>query len=216
MIKKTRVLRSDFLGVYCSVSDDFALVPYPIEESEFKRLSDILGVNLYRVMVGNSPLIGSLVASSSLGVIVAKDYAPDDFLVEQEIPVLMLNEKLNAIGNNIIMNRHGAIAHTGLSKASVKLIEDTFGIEVIKRTIGGIKTVGSVAVMNERGMLVTPTVTEDEIKFLEDLFRVQVKTATANFGSIYVGSAILTNSNGTAVGMSTTPIELGRIDDTLS
>jgi translation initiation factor 6 len=65
-------------------------------------------------------------------------------------------------------------------------------------------------------MIVTPTVTEEEIAKLTDYFGVQAKPGTANFGSIYVGSSMVANSNGVLVGTKSTPIEIGRIDEVLS
>ena len=86
----------------------------------------------------------------------------------------------------------------------------------MKGTIGGIKTVGSASVLSAKGMLVTPDADEEEMKFLSDLFKVPVKSGTANFGNMYVGSSILANSKGVLVGKDTTPVEIGRIDDILS
>ena len=57
-------------------------------------------------------------------------------------------------------------------------------MEVIKTSVGGIKTVGSVSVLTKKGMIVTPTVTEDELEFLSHLFKVEAKPGTANFDSI--------------------------------
>lgn len=216
MIKKLRILRSNFIGVYCRVSENYALVPRPIEAENAEFVEDLFGVKAIRLFVGNSPLVGALVAMDDNAIVVSRDYYPEELDSDVDLNIVTLHERINAMGNNIVMNSKAAVVHKDFSKAAVKKLADVLGIEVIRSTIGGIKTVGSVSVLTKKGMLVTPTVSEDEQSFLSDLFGVQVKTGTANFGSIYVGTSVLANSKGVATGEATTSIEIGRIDDTLS
>lgn len=216
MLKKLRILRSDFIGVYSRVSEKYALVPGTIEDEEKAFVEQHFGVKTVSLFVGNSPLVGALISMSDKAIVVSRDYLPEDLSSELDLEVVTLHEKINAMGNNIVMNSKAAVIHKDFSKIAVKKISDILDIEVIRSTIGGIKTVGSVSVLTEKGMLVTPTASEDELSFLSDLFGVQVKTGTANFGSIYVGTSVLANSKGIGVGELTTSIEIGRIDDTLS
>lgn len=216
MIEKLRILRSNFIGVYCRVSESYALVPGSIETETHEAVQKIFGVKNIKLFVGNSPLVGALVAMSDHAIVVSRDYYPDDLNSDTDLNIVTLNERINAMGNNIVMNSKAAVIHRDFSKSAVKKLSDALDIEVIRSTIGGIKTVGSVSVLTKKGMLVTPTVSEEEQSFLADLFGVQVRTGTANFGSIYVGTSVLANSKGIAVGDATTSIEIGRIDDTLS
>ncbi len=216
MLKKLRILKSDFIGVYCRVSERYAIVPTPIEDENAASFEELFGVSVIRTFVGNSPLVGALVAMNDSAIIVSRDFYPEDIGTESDLNIITLREKINAMGNNIVMNSKAAIVHRDFSKGAVRKISDSLGIEVIRATIGGIKTVGSVSVLTSRGMLVTPTISEEEQSFLSDLFGVQVRTGTANFGSIYVGTSVLANSRGIGVGEATTAIEIGRIDDTLS
>lgn len=216
MIRKLRILKSNFIGVYCRVSEDYAILPRTTEDSVADSVRELFDVKVIRLLVGNSTLIGALMALNGSSIVVSRYYHPDNTIMEEDLNVVIIRDRLNAMGNNIVMNDHAAIIHKDFSSSTVKKLQDSLGIEVIRSTIGGIKTVGSVSVVTEKGMLVTPTVTEDEQKFLADLFKVQVKTGTANFGSIYVGTSILANTRGIAVGEATTSIEIGRVDDTLS
>ena len=214
MIRKLRILKSDFIGVYCRVSDNRAIVPYAIESEVSDQIRDYFSVEVIHVH-GETPLVGSLIAMNSQCLV-----APEGFLngsvKNGGITVVTLREKLNAMGNNIVMNDRAAIVHKEFSTRSVKKLEDDLDMEVIRSSIGGVKTVGSVSVLTGKGMLVTPTIRDDEVDFLKNYFKVPVNSGTANFGSIYVGTSILANRHAIAVGESTTPIEIGRIDDTLS
>ncbi|EQD75670.1 translation initiation factor IF-6 [mine drainage metagenome] len=95
------------------------------------------------------------------------------------------------------------------------MISDALGVEVLRQTIGGIKTVGSASIVTNKGMLVNPETNDEEIDQLSKFFKVPVKAGTANYGSIFVGSCMIANSKGALVGWDTTPIEIGRIDDVL-
>lgn len=219
MIKKISILKNNFIGLYARVWEDIAFLPLGVEQETVREFEESMGVRVERVLINQSYLIGSLMVMNSNGIIVARN-GTDERLPEDlnGRNVLFLKDKINAVGNDIIANdRGGAIIHRGgFSASSKKKIEDTLGVEVIKGTIGKIKTVGSAAVISKRGMLVTPEADEDEMKFLSEFFGVPVKSGTANFGNIYVGSSVLANSRAVFVGKETTPIEIGRIDDVLS
>ena len=217
MIKKLSILDSDFIGVYSRVWDDIALIPKTMPESAEKEFEEILGVKAIRTIIDNSYLIGCLSVMNSNGIILSSTVENGaSHKIYGDRNVLFLKDKINAIGNDIITNDHAAMIHKSFTESSKKKIEDALGIEVVKGTIGGVKTVGSVGVVTNKGMLVSPETTEEELKKISDLFKVNAKPGTANFGSIFVGSSILANSKGIFVGKSTTPIEIGRIDDSLS
>lgn len=217
MIRKISILKSNYIGVYARAWDDIAILPTTVEEEVAFDVKEILGVEVKKTLVNNSNLIGSMTVMNSTGVIVAQNGWEGGFELEMAgRNILYLKDKFNAVGNDIISNDHAAMIHTGFNQSSRMKIEDALGVEVIKGTIGGIKTVGSVAVVTQKGMLVTPESSEEEQEFLSNLFKVPVKAGTANFGNMYIGSSIIANSKGILVGKDTTPIEIGRIDDIFS
>ncbi len=216
MIKKISILQSDFIGVYAKVWEDLAFLPAGIDQKDEMEVSSSLDVRTFRVLIDNSNLIGTLVSINSNGIVIG--FTGTDFGLPDGIDrnMIFLKDKLNAVGNNIVANDRAAMVHKGFTASAIKKISDALDVEVIKGTIGGIKTVGSAAVLTKRGMLVTSETTEDEITELKEIFKVPVKPGTANFGNPYVGSSVLANSKGVLIGRETTPIEIGRIDDILS
>ncbi len=190
-----------------------AYAPFSLEDEEENKISSALKVPVHKIVLADSYLIGSMMAGNSNGMIFSGMASIDGLNGFGDRNTLVLKDKINAIGNDIVANDHAALIHRGFSKNSVKQIEDCLGVEAIKSSIGGIKTVGSVAVLTPKGMLVTPTATEEEVDFLSHLFHVNVKLGTANFGSIYVGSSMVANSKGVLIGSRSTPIEVGRADE---
>ena len=215
MIKKIDIDSSDFVGLFARVSDDVAIFSSSFDTKTADDISLFLKVKAVRADLNGINLAGSLVTMNSNGIIMPREsrIEPDELGGRN---VLYLKDKVNAMGNDILTNDRGAIIHKNFGKSSMKEIQDALDVEVIKGEIGGVRTVGSVSVLTPKGMLVTPTADEDEMKRLSLFFKVPIKQATANFGSIYVGSAMMANSSGVIVGTTTTPIELGRIDEALS
>ncbi|MCL5732910.1 MAG: translation initiation factor IF-6 [Candidatus Thermoplasmatota archaeon] len=193
-----------------------AFVPVPIEDDSLRDIEEGLQVQTEKILIDNSNLIGSLMVLNSRGIILPVNSEKLDLNLASGRNILYLKDRINAVGNDIVANDHAAMVHRGYTASSIKKIADTLDVEVVKGTIGGIKTVGSASVLSAKGMLVTPDADEEEMKFLSDLFKVPVKSGTANFGNMYVGSSILANSKGVLVGKDTTPVEIGRIDDILS
>lgn len=215
MIKKIDIDSSDFVGLFARVSDDIAIFSRNFDSKTADDISLFLKVKAIRADLNGINLAGSLVSMNSNGIIMPRESRIEsDELGGRN--VVYLKDKVNAMGNDILTNDRGAIIHKNFGKSSLKEIQDALDVEVLKSEIGGVKTVGSVSVLTPKGMLVTPTADEEEMKRLSQFFKVPIKQATANFGSIYVGSAMMANSSGVIVGTTTTPIELGRIDEALS
>lgn len=217
MIEKISILRSNFIGVYGKAWEDVVFLPSNVEDEVAAQISQGLQAPVEKLLIDNSSLIGTFIALNSNGIVISRNGTDHDFSKNlQDRNILILKDKVNAIGNDVVANDHAAMIHKAFTASSQKKIEDALGVEVVKGTIGGIKTVGSAATLTKKGMLVTPEATEEEMKVLSELFKVPVKEGTANFGNMYVGSSIVANSKGVFVGKDTTPIEIGRIDDILS
>ncbi|MHB1492926.1 MAG: translation initiation factor IF-6 [Thermoplasmataceae archaeon] len=218
MIRKISILTNNFIGINARAWEEIAFIPTNSEPQLESDFQEVLGVKPTRCYLDNTGLIGVLLTMNKNGIIVNGNVSPEfikGLIPDSDINVVSVNDSINAVGNDIVTNDHGAIIHEDFSKKSEKLISDALGVEVVRKTIGGIKTVGSASVVTNKGMLVNPETTDEEIDYLTNFFKVPVKIGTANYGSIFVGSCIIANSKGALVGSSTTPIEIGRIDDVL-
>lgn len=203
-----------YIGIFCAANENLAFVPIDLQEKIQKRITDVLQIEVFPALVFGSRLIGSLLAMNSHGAIVNNftEYGELSKLKEH-INVSKLDDKLNAIGNNILTNDHGALVHTKFSKKSIDEIEDALDVEVAKGTIAGVKTVGTAATITNQGGLCHPKVNDDELEFLKSLFKIEVALGTANYGTPLVGACLIANSKGAITGTTSTGIELGRIDD---
>jgi translation initiation factor 6 len=205
-----------YIGVYCAASESLAILSDAAEPRTVKDIARTLDVQVVKTIIAGSTIVGSLVAMNSHGVVVT------NFAEKHEISrfpkglrVGIMQENINAAGNNILANDSAALVNPNASGHTLRMLEDVFDVEVSRGRIAGIETVGSSAICTSKGVLCHPLTTQDELKELSGFFKVPASAATLNYGTPYLGACAVANSKGAFVGSRTTPIELGRLEDGL-
>ncbi|MBD6955778.1 MAG: translation initiation factor IF-6 [Thermoplasmata archaeon] len=217
MLLKGRLHNSPYVGVFSVCNESMAIIPKDSTPDEEKLVKRALDVDVHKTFIGGSPLLGSLMVMNSKGAVVADFGELEDLhFMKDDYNILFINDKINAVGNDILASDRVALVHPDFENETIRYIGEALDVEVVKGMIGGIKTVGSVAVVTKNALLVNPQVDEKEIKFLQDLFRLPVHLTTANFGSIYIGASMIANSKGALVGDLSTPIEVFEIEDAIA
>lgn len=205
-----------YIGVYSVASEGFALVPLDSGKSLIDDIGESLEVEVMRASIAGTNILGSLMAVNSYGAMVSGMTSEAEIrLVKEHIPVTRLDDRLNAAGNNILVNDNAAYVNPRLSKKALKGIEETLQVEVVQGTVAGVHTPGSACVVTNKGVLCHPKTTEGEMKMLSSLFKVPASIGTLNYGAALVGACMIANSKGATVGSKSTPIELGRVEDSL-
>ena len=205
-----------YVGVFCVCSEKVAFVPEQAGEDFINELKTALGVDVERLGIDGSPLLGSLIAMNSRGAIVA------NFALEKDVENLSswvkverTDEVLNAAGNNILVNDHGAVVHPDMSDDFLDVLSSVFGVPVKRGSVGDMLTIGACGVATNKGVLAHPGISDEEKAVLENALGVPVGIGTANFGSPLVGASLVCNSKGGLTGTRTTGVELNRIEDAL-
>ncbi len=206
------------MGVYAHAASDCIVVRPDVEDDLADTLADEFDVDVLQTTVGGSGTVGSLVAGNEHGLLVSRQATDREIAALREAtgdPVERLPGKLNAAGNVVLANDYGAYVHPDLSAEAVDVVADTLDVPVERGSLGGVNTVGTAAVANNTGVLCHPDSEESELEALEDHLDVYADLGTVNYGAPLIGSGLLANDDGYAVGEDTTGPELGRIDDTL-
>lgn len=215
MLTKVDFAGDPYVGVFSASNDVVLLVAPSVPEKAVREAEAALGVRAVQTTVGGSNLVGSLVALNSRALLAAAFAQPAELERVEALDIYTLDHRLNAVGNNLLVNDSGALCHPGYGRRALREMEDVFGVEVHPATIGGVKTVGSAAVVNNRGALCHPHATEEELAVVEDVLRVPAMIGTANYGTPQLGACLVANDQGAVTGTPTTPIELGRIEEGL-
>jgi translation initiation factor 6 len=202
------------IGVFCRVFDDIAIIP-PESSGEFKQaVRSALDVELVETLVQGSTIIGSLLAGNKKGFVVSGLATQDEISrLSEHREVMLLTGTMNAAGNIILANDRSAIIHPDMEKETAQEIGEFLGVDVLQKSLGGIKTVGMAGAATGKGLLVTSRSTEQEIARLEAFCKVPVGTGTINMGSGLIGTGLLVNTRGYLAGAQTSGFELGRVED---
>jgi translation initiation factor 6 len=206
------------LGVFCRANDDVAFIRKGLSKKVKNKIISALDIELIELNIADATIIGALLTINSKGAI-ACDFIDDDsikIIKNQGLDVCIISDKINAVGNDILVNDTGALVHPDLKDNTIKDIQKTLGVPVSRGTIGSLKTVGMAAVVTNKGLLCHPKATDEEKRNLEKIFGVSVMIGTVNHGSPVIGSGLVANSKGAIIGNLTTGIEMGRIEDALN
>lgn len=204
------------IGVFAAVNEDLAFTSADASPEFVRALEGALGVKTILTTVSGAHVIGSLMAMNSNGAVVTGLADEREVqVIEEHIPCLRLGDSLNAAGNNILVNDHGAIASPEYRGSMGKVLSDALGVEVVFSSIAGINTVGSICRATNKGCVVHMDATDEDIQLIQDVLKVEAVRTSVNHGSRMLGAGILANSKGAVVGDETTPIEMGRIEEGL-
>ncbi|MGQ9587312.1 MAG: translation initiation factor IF-6 [Thermoplasmata archaeon] len=216
MLRLGDVNGNPYVGVYCAASENLAIVPDTAEPKAIREIARALEVDVVTTVIGGATVVGSLVAMNSNGAVVT-NFAERNELVRlpKALRVAKMEEKLNAAGNNILVNDRAALVHPATSNQMLRLIADVLGVEARRGKVAGIDTVGSACIVTSKGLLCHPRTTEAELRDLSEFFKVPAKVATLNYGTPYLGACAVANSKGAFIGSRSTPIEIGRLEDGL-
>lgn len=216
MLRKIDLNRNPYLGVFCRAGEEKLFCPRTATGNHIHRMAEALGAELVQVSLGCSSLIGSLSCANSKGVLISNiaTRAERD-VFEKHAKAAVLQDRLNAVGNNILANDFGALVNPDYGTRAIEFIGNALGVPVFRGTIASLKTVGAAAAATNRGALCHPHVTETELKTIEEALGVHPMIGTANYGIPMIGACLITNSKGAVVGTPTTTVELGRIEEAL-
>jgi translation initiation factor 6 len=200
------------IGVYSKATDNYLIVPSKIATRDYFRISNVLDTNVINSFIGDSILIGVLVAANNHGMILPH-YALENevqYLTEETgVNVKKVESRKTAMGNLILVNDNGAIIDEQLNEPKlVNTISDVLNVEVVAGTIMNLPYVGSLAIATNKGVLAHPMILDEEKALIEDVLRVPVERGTINGGVPYVSSGMIANINGVVVGNLTTGPEL--------
>jgi translation initiation factor 6 len=216
MMKLSSYNGNPFIGVYCVANESLSLVPTDAPPSLISDIEEGMGAKVFPTALASSSILGTLTAMNSYGGITTgmatlAEVRP----LRKHLPFKRIKDRLNACGNNILVNDNAALVNPDLGRTAIKQIEDTLQVEVVQGMIAGHKTVGSVCVATNKGVLCHPSTSKAELEMLRALFKVPTAIGTLNYGAPMVGACMVANTKGAAIGFRSTPIEMGRVEDAL-
>jgi translation initiation factor 6 len=211
-VSRISILGSPNIGVYALATNRFVLVPPGTADSKIRRLEKTLSAPVTRVTVGDTALLGALASANSSGIVLPSIATDEEVKLLSRIATraARLESRRTALGNLILANDRGAIVSDILYRESeaVRVIRDTLDVEVAPGRIADLTYIGSLAVANNKVALAHPMLAESERELISDVLKVSIDVGTVNGGCPFVGSGILVNDFGVAIGSLTAGPEL--------
>lgn len=190
------------IGLFCYVNDKYCLVPKLFPKKLKKKFEEVLKVPIHEISAAGTSLLGVFFAGTD-DILLVPEIMFESELKDLEtfkIKYKIIKSELTALGNNLLINDKVCIANPEYNKDVLKDIEAALKIKVKHGKISDLNIIGSLAKLNKKGCLTGPDIENFEKKFLEDNLKVKVTTGTVNFGSPYVSSGLICNSNGFVIG----------------
>jgi len=216
VIRLTAYFRNPNIGVFAKANDRFAIVPANCQAKFSRQLHETLDVDVFHTDISGTSLVGAFVSMNNNGVMLTQHTYEDEIKkITSDIKIGLLEDRLTALGNLIIVNDNGAVVNKGFDRRSIEVMEDTFDCEVVTGEIGGFRTIGSVGMATNKGAILHPMAKEEELKLVEEILKVPVDIGTVNRGVGFVRTGIIANTKGVILGDETTGPEITRIEDAL-
>ena len=199
------ILGNSQVGVYLTVVGNNLFYPSSLDKPAIEEISQCFDLEMNPMLIGGSSLLGSLIVGNNKGIAVA-DIATEEDLDKLSSfgEVVILESGVNAAGNLVECNDHGAIVSKSIPTPGVELIGEVLGVKTARTRVAGQDTVGSLLVANNKGILSHPDISSSEVKEIEAVMSVPVMVGTVCFGSPYVGAGCVTSENDALVGSGST------------
>lgn len=217
MLGKGMIFGNSYLGVFCAANESTVLIPHATDTEFPDKVGRFLGADsVIRVSVDGCSTLGALIRMNSNGAVAPSSMSDAEVrMISKAVKVTRIDQRHNAMGNNVLANDNGALVHPGLDDGALDAISKALKVPVRRGTVAGYSTVGSAAVATNKGVICHPHTSAHELEALEAVLGVKPQLCTANYGTGQVGACMVANSRGALVGETTTPIELGKIEDGL-
>ncbi|MEM2025359.1 MAG: translation initiation factor IF-6 [Desulfurococcaceae archaeon] len=207
------------IGIYAYANDKVLLIPPGLKEADVREMASALGVEPIEAKVAGTTLNGVFIAGNNRAIILPHIIFQDELMRLRsaisergvDVEIIVSESKLTALGNVLLCNDRGCIGSPLIEEPTLRRIEDSLGVEVVKARLVNMEVPGGVSVISNRGGVIHPDASEDDIRVLKDVTKVSVEPATVNAGIPFVKSGIIANNKGVIVGGITTGPEIFRI-----
>ena len=205
------IYRSPNIGVFMKANDRFLLVPKGLAETKRDKLAFSLEVLPVSASVGDSRLLGPLVAMNGNGILVSRladESEMREIAAGTGMRVAALESRYTAAGNLIVANDKRALVSPALEPRAVEQVRDVLGVEAETVAVREYSLIGALTVATNRGAAVYPGLDEAEVARMGSLLGVDAYPTSVNRGVPFVASGVVANSKNAVAGSQTTGPEL--------
>jgi len=202
------------IGLYALATNQYCLVGRDVPQKLHKEIYKALKVPIYQVNICGTSLIGVFCAANKNCLLLPHITFPEELRVLDilKIKYKVLETDLTALGNNIVVNNHGAIVNPDFTREEREEIKNAFKVPLEAENIAGLRTVGSFAMANSTGCLINHEAHKAELFKIKKVLKTAMAPSTLNLGNPYIKSGIVVNDYGLVIGSHSTGYEINEAD----
>lgn len=202
------------IGLYALATNQYCLVGRDVPHNLYKLIYSTLKVPTYQVSICGTSLVGVFCAANKNCLLVPHIAFEEELRVLSRLKIKykVIETDLTALGNNILVNNHGAIINPSFTDEEKGFIKNAFRVPVDKEHLSGLNTIGSFAVANSTGCLVTNDALKPEMRKIKKILKTPMAPSTINLGNPYIKSGIIANDYGFIVGDLSTGYEINEAE----
>lgn len=220
MACRTRCENSSEIGVFCRVTNGYALVGHGTSENFFATLQGELEshIPVVHCLIGDSRIVGRLTVGNKHGLLVPNTTSDAEMQhlrnsLPDSVKIQKVEERLNSLGNVVVCNDYVALIHPHLDKETEEIIQDVLKVETFRAAIKQNELVGSYCVLTNNGGLVHAHTSLSELEELSNLLQLPLTAGTINRGSEVVAAGVAANDWVAFVGLDSTATEIAVVEN---
>jgi len=210
---------SSDIGVFAKLTNAYCITGVGRSENFISHFESELQdhIPVLHATIGGCRLVGRTTVGNRRGLLLPCTTSDQELQhirnsLPESVVVQRIEERLSALGNNIVTNDHVAFVHPDIDPETEDIVADVLGVETFRQTIGPYPLVGTYCQITNQGGLVHPKCSEEEMQEISNLLHVPIVAGTVNRGCNVIGAGMVVNDWTAFVGRDTTSTELNVIE----
>lgn len=210
------------VGLFAYATDKFVLVGKSATPEDIKAIEETLKVPVHTVSVAGTGLTGIFLTGNKdflLAPSICFDYelnALEEICNKYDITLLVVDTRFTALSNNMTFKDDIMLASKDVEEKVIKVLRKEMNLSRVEQlSVADTDVIGSTIVFTDKGGLVHPDISNETIEKLESILGIKFTLGTVNYGSPYVKSGVVVNSNGFLIGKTSSGPEVTNTDEAL-
>jgi translation initiation factor 6 len=210
------------VGLFAYATDKFVLVGKSATFEDIKTIEETLKVPVHTISVAGTGLTGIFLTGNTdylLAPSICFDYeikALEEICAKYNTTLIVVDTRFTALANNMSFKDTIMLASKDVEDKVLKLLKEKMKLSQIERlSVADTDVIGSTIVFTNKGGLVHPDISNQTIERLESILGIKFTLGTVNYGSPYVKSGVVVNSNGFLIGKTSSGPEVTNTDEAL-
>ena len=216
MVSRCKYSGSPEIGVYCLLTNKYALIPYSNNSFITHFIEDPSEIPIIQTSVSSTNIIGRIAVGNKHGLLLPSTTAQYEIQnIHSQMPdgvvIETVDEPFSALGNVISANDKIALVNPDLDEETMESIANTLLVEVVPFSINKDNLIGTYTKFTNIGGVVCQNLPIETVEEINKIVGLELVPCSVNRGSSLVSSGICVNDNHLICGTETTALEIATL-----